>query len=256
MYTEIVKQIHNEFDLSVNTLLEFAELNESKADKIKIKKKELKNKEILQNFGFNNTKNVKEVTDKLNKKSAFENKSSIKDVIQKYQRILPGYKFITLSQVYEICDKYDLYIGNASLFEGEIPQNNIDDISRFPSHKMKTEIVIAGSYYYIYQDAKPNGYLTTSSSIPTFYSDSGYNLQFSICAPESDFQKGTTKIGREIFKDENLKSKFKLEKRVKVEDPIVLCPCERLKNDDILFAIVTAWGPEAQDSNVFNEIAN
>jgi hypothetical protein len=174
----------------------------------------------------------------------------MKKIISKHQKNLPGYKFITLSQIYSICEKYNLYICDVELFNGEVPDKNIQDMSRFPTQKLKDN----GCFY------------RTQNNSPLYhtYHQNYYNLNYNffICASEDDFinNDNVVKVGREIFIDNVLsqKNKMSFSKRERIPDPILLCPLEEINitGTDILFAIVTAWGPEAQDPKVFNEISN
>lgn len=267
-YSSEIEEIHNEFNSASDKLLEEAKSiidNAQKANTSKISR--------LEALGFKQSNEVKELKPLL-EKSKFS-KEQI-DLLNYYRKKYPFNKFITENQVKEICHKYNLVCGDVSRFKGFVPEKNLKEIEAF---KLKDEdSCIQGicwgndvkpikKYipYNIYLKAKKenevrgddkhldinlpgtdNRYIRCDwirsnydSSFTGRWFDRIEKMELQICAPVKDMD----------ISDLELKEGYKLEKKF-VPDPVVLQP---VKGG---YLIITAWGDEASDPIVVNEINN
>jgi hypothetical protein len=254
-----IELIHNEFDTSVDKLLQLVEDNNIKADSLVEKeindKNKLENSEFLLKIGFNNVPVVKEINDLnsfnkkilLTKEKIIQKNTNLSFVVSKYKKSFPEYKFILLSQIYNICEKYNLYIAHSSLYKGNIPQKNIDELKRFPFDEYFNE-----KYYFYIDKSKP--------LCDQINNNSSKYIKYYICASYNDFliDKNTHIIGKEIFKNEKYeKPSFKLLKPKKVPDPIILIPVNISPiptTTDIGFLVNTKWGKEGNDDTLQNNV--
>jgi len=120
----VVELIHEDFDKAGDDLLSDAKEIISKTTD----EEERRIAEKLETFGFGKSKPVVEV------KHLTEAKKLAKDTIELlelYKKEYPNHKFITHSQVKDICIKYGLVFGNAEWFIGDIPEKNKIDIANF-----------------------------------------------------------------------------------------------------------------------------
>lgn len=250
----VIEKIHNEFDTAVDKLLSYSEEIKLNAESIAFDN--FKNEEItskLSELGFNNAKEVKDYSKiKSKNEQSFSEKTKLNskskriiEFIEDFKQIAPLNKVILYSQVIQICEKYNLILGPANLFKGEIPLKNQHDIINFPlqsinNHNLYKEYKLSETIY--------QGPLCSQNRTTKFY----------MCAPKNEFNlKNTTFIGNEIYEDKNSKIKFKLEMpKPKPKDPIVLYPIFSRYLDQVAFIIVTAWRKEASDPLIVNEINN
>jgi len=183
----------------------------------------------------------------------------------------PHLKVIHSKAIKQICKKYNLINGPIDRFIGEIPKRNADEILtnvNYIQNKLSTQKdvirdfngVVWDGYYFLndfgnrnfnklkkdkeifikrpkkiyyhtaYQYKKISGQfkITTEEVLP--------DLKIKIIAPITDFNTKGMKVKN---------------KKLKVKDPIVIA-----KVDDSLWCVLTAWGPEAEDANIFNELKN
>jgi hypothetical protein len=257
-----VELIHHDFDTSVNKLLQIIETNTIKAETLVEKEiqpneqKNIEDSDFLNKIGFSNTQNVQKSSQilsvnkniKTKKLSIVNNTTALSSIISLYQSEFPNYKFILLSQIYNICEKYNLYIGHSSLFNGQIPEKNINELKQFPFDKYKNNTRF-------HQRIILN--LPLCSQFEKNYKYSSDMINYYICASYQDFliDKNTHIIGNEIFKNLDYeKPTFKLIKPVKVPDPIILIPVNIDSiPDDMGFLINTKWGIEANDVLLKND---
>jgi hypothetical protein len=158
----------------------------------------------------------KEVKETLHVIEKRESKRKISLLIAGYKSRYPLYKFITEEEVIILCKKYSLICGPASKFTGFIPENKISAIE-----SLKVSENDRNWQYDSYTYTRKN-----------------YITDLSIVAPQSQFD--TTNMELKGFT-----LKFK-----PAPDPIVLSPVIGG------FLIVCAWGEEASDPIVINEITN
>lgn len=220
-----VEMVHNEFFTASEEILKQAQniLLQSKASKAK----------RLLSFGFHNSKDVIESQD-------FTKKKIIADVITKYQASHPFNKVITNEAVSKICDKYNLLRGEIHRFKGFVPEKNLKEMENFNCPEGYQ--IYSGDYGQIllgryktrqvaeeaFEEFERQGKFPEPITLPYY--------KMRICAPVKDM---------EVRQSDQIKD------RVIVPDPIILWPIE---ND--CWLIVTAWGDEASDPDVVNQIFN
>jgi hypothetical protein len=244
-----IEKIHADFDNAEAILKEISQEREAAATALTVPQedKEHEDGKFLQSIGFNNTTLAKKVKDfndlsstvSKQKKRGIEVSNNISETVKIYQDIFPFHKFILYSQVIQICEKYNLCLGPASFFKGEIPQKNIDELKQFPFEKWKEEHTDKMLYFAIEKAIceQPNG--TDSKAISNY-----------ICAPKNEFDmEGKAMVGREIY-DKTRRDSLETTKLPKIErlpkDPIVLLPV-KTKIGEPGFIVVTKWGIEADD---------
>ena len=201
--------------------------------------KELEYLQILKSAGFQ-TKSIKKIESSYfelkGKEKETKEKEELKRLISEIQLKSP-YKLISYTSLKRILDKYDLYLGPTSLFKGEVPVKAAEDIKRFLLNKDKLDVYWVGT--------------------PVFLNRPSHR-EIVIAALKKNFNvKGNTIIGREIteFKKPDFRLNIKFSMPDFRTDPIVLAPF-RLKDNIIMFFIITAWGKEAKDKDIFNELNN
>lgn len=225
LYSKEILEIHHEFETaSDKLLLEATQIinNSPKINEDKV--------ERLSKLGFINTKEVE--TTKLIKK---EKKLSEKQIenINYFAINYPTYKYITEDQVKTICKKYNLVCGNVVLYKGFVPEKNLKEIEKF---KLKEIDIIYSTKHYMldnYEDCTEFQFKNPSSGYS--YKTSLNDLK--ICAPIKDMDTSNMRISKG----------YKLEN---IPDPIVLQP---VKGG---YLILTAWGDEASDELVVNQLNN
>jgi len=282
IYPKEVMEIHHEFETASDKLVEQAleiinsqpKVNESKINR-------------LQKFGFTQVKEIEEGV-KVIKTTSFS-KDQI-DLVTYFKQNYPFHKFITEEQVKEICHKYNLVCGEVSRFRGFVPDENLKALENFKLKSEDNMSPILGEKYIIMDDwslLKINdiekagfiinsdikyfiekylpennyAYFGTKSSnsktnIPGWAKGFQYrenNLsdqdirtaieinskKLMICAPIKDMD----------IRGLELKEGYKLEKK-HIPDPVVLQPVRGG------YLILTAWGDEASDPLVVNQINN
>jgi len=122
--SEIVQEIHNEFDTSWQLLLKEAkDILEKEQDEYLLKKADR-----LKALGFGSTNLVKTIK----KENEEKNEAKIQaDLIEYYRIKYPMYKFINEESVGKICEKYGLVKGYVSWYVGNVPEKNLQDIEKF-----------------------------------------------------------------------------------------------------------------------------
>jgi hypothetical protein len=250
-YPLAVQKIHNEFmqsaEESLLAAMEYIKLNNinPKADR-------------LSKIGFNSVPLVVETLD-IKRKIDLSVKEI--DIINKYQKKYPEYKFITEQNVINICKKYNLVLGGIGLFKGFVPNENLKDIEIFMtkydfSSMWITQIskrVLDMSNYKIKGDRSYEHFYHKKSGDYVFQRDTGDSLFYSsgivngerfdcsvmgdgrlepvtlqICAPIKDMDTtGMTVKNYKLIKD--------------IPYPVVLQPVPGG------YLIVTAWGDESED---------
>lgn len=276
LYPKEVLEIHNEFDTAADKILEEAISIINKSSTIDFSKLHR-----LKKLGFANTKDVVEQEPIIKKVNL--SKEQI-ELVNYYKRNYPLNKFITEEQVKEICHKYNLVCGDVTRFKGFVPDKNLKEIERFElKNNEKTtligsggfifenaEIRSGGGYYHIHKINNPDPYIYAfqSSDGITFYGQDSKNIfgykydlptksnrllddsafatgivietnVLKICAPVKDMD----------ISGLELEEGYKLVKK-HIPDPVVLQP---VKGG---YLILTAWGDEASDPIVVNEILN
>lgn len=250
-----VLEIHHEFETASIRLLK--EANEIINSRPVINKSKL---DALKSLGFIQTKEVVESSEILYKTEL--SKETI-DLVNYYQRNYPFNKFIIEEQVKAICHKYNLVCGDVTRFKGFVPEKNLNEIVNF---KLKEDDVIEyvvkgtkGEFYVSKEDITPStlNYLNHRSDSYVEYSNGEINVKggdkkfgkyakvfresppLKICAPVKDMD----------ISGLELEGGYKLIKK-HIPDPVVLQPVRGG------YLILTAWGDEASDPLVVNQINN
>jgi NAD-dependent DNA ligase len=254
---EFVKEIHDAFENELSHILTAANIKESLEE---LNESLLKKSTQLRSLGFINTPEVLEINEliKINDVTIKENnkKDELIEGINYFRQKYPLYKIITMESLNELCEKYQLGYAAIRAYKGSVPQKNIDVLLNCKITDRDKAVI----HYYISNDKEPKKYLYDSDLARyehslNFASSQGYikkhyddkHIIFSplvIAAPPNDFTDSMQKTER-----------FgKLQPIKNLEDPIVMQPVSYL--DKIYMLIITAWGPEASDPNVVNELFN
>jgi len=260
-YPKEVEEIHNEFGRAAEDLLVEAREIIKNADTVNAAKISR-----LEKLGFIQCKEVIETKPIIQKAT---NSKELVELIKYYSSTYPKNKFITLSQVEDICKKYNLVCGDISRFKGFVPEQNLQEIEKFSLKPKDASTIIGelrdgtittmanahiyssdGRYWHIY----PKG--STEYSDHAFQSGDGIDFysgdrndkfkmkhlgdvrftvvsnRMKICAPVKDMD----------LSNSTLMDGFRIVKHI--PDPIVLQPV----NGGYL--MVTAWGDEAKDPEI------
>lgn len=255
-YSSDIEMIHHEFEVASDKLLEEANIVLEEAKKADVNKVSR-----LKLLGFNQSQQVINTEPLLEKAKLSEEQIKL---ISYYKENYPFNKFITEEQVKEICHKYNLVCGDVDRFKGFVPEKNLREIERF---KLKTEDTISyivrglkGTFYINVSDLRDGiiSYLDTARVTyvefvnPNIINVKGGDAKYGkfaevfkqspklqICAPIKDMDTS----GLEIIDGYKLIKKY-------IPDPVVLQPVRGG------YLILTAWGDEASDPIVVNEINN
>lgn len=260
-YPAIVDRIHNEFNAASDALMAEAKrltenVNTEKADRLK-------------RVGFVNVPEVKKLEE-------IKVTSDLATLVEHYSMKYPNNKFITESQVMAICKKYKLVCAPIESYTGFVPETKLEMIERFRIDKSDERVRLMritqawGSGLSLFtktSGAKKLHNQLGSEWIPVDHKSISYNggspfaitnvpkysgayidqVEYQdnsatlICAPKKDMKlAGLKKIG----------SLFTRITVVNVPDPVVLKPCKGG------FLIVCAWGDEASDPIVVNQLHN
>lgn len=251
-----VEDIHNEFFLAHETLLKEAEeiINAKENEEHLLYAK-------LHRLGFRSNQ-------KAHKgwyvESEIKQQKNLHEKILYYKQKYPLHKFITEVKVREICEKYNILVGNTSDFIGEIPKKNLLEILNF---KIGKEDVIMATISMGYQIATKLSQSDVEKSVIESTSLNEVNKNFilesfkeNIVPFMPDFSVKGVPLNNFLFpqmkicaplKDFNMVNKQVMGYKIvdiPVNDPIVLYPV------DMGFLVVSAWGDEAKE--VVNEINN
>lgn len=260
IYPKEVMEIHHEFETASDKLLENAyniinsqpKVNESKVERLK-------------KFGFKQVKEIEEVTKVIEATSLSKEQIQL---IQYYKQNYPFNKFITEKQVKEICHKYNLVCGDVNRFTGFVPDANLNDLEKFRlkdkditvqgvlwGSGLKKEIysITLDTYNILLKNKQIKGEDKDNLDgdqrwchASDLNIEGGYNYfdnieksKLQICASIKDMD----------IKGLELVEGYKLQKP-HIPDPVILQP---IKGG---YLIITAWGDEASDPLVVNEINN
>lgn len=261
---QLIEEIHETFFTEVDRLLASAKQSNS----LETDKQGLidKHKRLMQ-LGFTNSKEVKEAQKEIIRleklKAENAKKQDLIEAINYFSVKYPTYKFITQDSVLKICKKYGLVYGEISRYLGEVPEKNLKHIENFkvqPDDECyvreewynggyTSKRLVDREYYKKSTKAKskPNSeeelYMRMRAN-DYHYEKVNMQCPLEIAAPQKDFDMD----GMEI-KDFKLTSK-----PVQVPDPVVLKPV--IFNQEKYYLIITAWGQEASDEIVVNQLNN
>lgn len=247
---QVIEKIHHEFNSAGDALL--AEVNEL----INGNSALLKKAERLEMAGFKMANEVERASKiLLDKKTA--------DFVVYYRERYPFNKFITELQVNSINSKYGLVCCPIKRYKGFVPESKLSIIESFivkPEDKEEKKIkVTKWSHIDNSEQARLNEkYPDFIFPYSMFYAPvplvniNGSNIFISkyeildsdslyICAPAKDMDiSGLKQVGNKLMSFT----------KIEVPDPVVLQP---VKGG---YLIVTAWGDEASDEIVVNQISN
>lgn len=267
-YPSIVEEIHSEFNTASEKLL--AEAEEFFKN---VTAPNLQKASLLSKLGFTKTREAVEAQEYTREE---RKKKTVMENLRYYSMHYPNNKFITEKQVFDICEKYDLICGEVSRYKGFVPQEKLDHIAAFNlkeqdvpsvSFEVFSNISDVSGMYIDESDLTELGkeqlqnnsfdfFITDESGIHSYAyrlvtkeCEARFNgIRFArfrtyqgaktlqICAPEKDMDtSGMTVVNRKL---------------IHVPDPVVLQP---VKGG---YLIVAAWGDEASDPIVVNQINN
>lgn len=244
-YAEAIAMVHNEFETAGEKLYQEA-LGIINSTKLLNEEKVIR----LQKLGFTATKEVVDAQKTLNERKLSE---EMVETIKYYRDRYPLNKFITEDQIKEICKKYGLIYGKVSSYTGFVPQSSLD---KMESCVIKDEDVPWTAVYMgIYSRSdramsrndiaewkKEHDDIDANADFISFSSSSQdieRSREFLIAAPQKDFN----------ISDKQKVNDFKIVNKP-IPDPVVFAPVIGG------YLIVTAWGDEASDPLVQNEIVN
>lgn len=235
IYSKEVLAIHHDFNSAAENLVIEAQsiINESL-------KKDISKISRLESLGFKQVAQVIEL--KPLQQKANLSKEQLESLAY-YQREYPLNKFITEEQVKIICYNYNLVCGDVSRFKGFVPEKNLKDIEKFKikdkdSLKRICSISTHTGRTMEIGDIVDDGGLN-NRRYSSIYKLGEITESLKICAPVKDMDI----TGLELTEGYKLTKKH-------IPDPVVLQP---VKNG---YLILTAWGDEASDELVVNQINN
>lgn len=264
-YSPDIEQIHHEFEVASDKLVEQANEIIKEA-----KKQDINKVNRLKALGFNNSNQVRDIEPLIQQEKLSKEQL---ELVQYYKKEYPLNKFITEPQVKEICHKYNLVCGDVDRYKGFVPDKNLKEIENFKLKEKdipfylgrcrysgiiisldKADFTPTGldyvkeSDFFLVGSEGQNIYgsrIVTSKCIEKYshlrniYLRRIDNQKLQICAPIKDMD----------ISGLELKEGYKLENK-HIPDPVVLQP---VKGG---YLILTAWGDEASDPIVQNEINN
>jgi len=263
-YPKIVEEIHNEFFTASDKILEEAISVLKECESVSLDKGKR-----LASIGFNK---VPEAVKVIEYEKKITINKEIAELVNYYKINYPFNKFITESQVKSICEKYGLVLGDVSLYKGFVPENKLSKIEQFSlikkdesfftvydssnniigyiqeqdcDKKLLSYMYRKESDNYIYITGSNGNKLSYNFEVPDYelYKELPFVKavreipSFKICAPLKDMEVPNTKMVNG-YKIEN------------IPDPVVLQPIRGG------YLIVAAWGDEASDETLVNEISN
>ncbi len=140
----VIEQIHNEFDVAQQGLLNKA--NELLEDKPARAGKLVVNEKLVKDMEAKGFTNFKEADELKHEKEAKEYAKKVAWKVNYYFKHYPFHKFITKVQVKDICKKYGLVFGCVDWFIGTIPEKNMIEIRDFKvkAKDKEGELMIVG----------------------------------------------------------------------------------------------------------------
>lgn len=216
-------------------LLKTVKIIEKQSSKIK---EELNKKEVMESLGFTSAK-----------VDSSGMSPRIAERLQYFSTKYPYYKFIDKKSLKDVCKKWGLVWGDADMYKGLIPDKNLKQIQDF---KINEEYVFernwSGKWIPNFSKSKDDFTKRQQRRIEKCTNEYKYKYKF------GDFE--TLKIGgleiiapKDMFKKGEVKG-IKITPKIK-DDPIVIVEVAKK-----VYAIITAWGPEATDLSIFNTIQN
>lgn len=240
--SQIIKNIHRDFNTSFERKI---------PEKVKESVTEIEDEGLFHNLNtmIPNSKSLIDYNKIKDEKYRIE-KANIKReerlrVVEFFNEKYPGYKFITHDDAIKLCEKYGLVLGNSTDFKAEIPRENAIQFSQFIEK-------------YKHPEALEIKYISemTGREIPkaTTYSSKEEYANSRTVHSGSFYEHVECKIAA-TYEDFNIKRPHRVQNhQIIYEDPLVLWPVVYLR--ELYYVIVTAWGDEAADPLVLNQIHN
>lgn len=231
----VVAEIHREFNMSSEIALAEAQriiagTNLPKTDKAS----------RLAKIGF---VGVKDVEDRQMLSSNLAQSIEQSRIILKYKESYPLHKFIFQKDIERICKKYGLVYGGIDLYQGFVPEQNLAEIEAFAPRSEDIayfrQLRSSNGERFRWERITKTDYSHESHSPHWVNWDYREGENLKICAPLKDMKIDARTVIEEGF--------LIVEH---IPDPVVIYP---VKEGGI---ILTAWGEEASDPLVVNEINN
>ena len=223
-YPENITAIHRDFNEAGDKLVEQARLLLEKTSGVNLKKARQ-----LQELGMIHTKDVVEAQTQLKMEEASEKSLQL---VRRYKKIYPGYKFITEEAVEYICQKYGLCMGTLSWFTGFVPLEHIQTMTLFKVNPSDVPLTYVSYQENTETTIQDEGYLAKEKA---GWSRTEGNAGMYICAPKKDF-----------ISSANLQlNSYRIS--VVPNDPVVL---QKVNGG---YFVVCAWGDESHDPVVANK---
>lgn len=249
----LVAEIHETFLTEVDKLLDFANNRETALPENAALTKKA---ERLRKLGFSKAKPVSEIRDDEARvaqiKIENQEKAELKKAILYFSAKYP-YKFITEESVHKICEKYGLVYGPAEHYIGDVPERNLAEMEKFSIEEKDQAVRVESEYSdnYAYTNIKEMKRWRKKPWDEDDYDavNEMEKASLFIAAPEKAFDQS------------NLVKKGNKLDSVPAPDPIVLQPIiygsdsnsnEGYEYQKLGYLIVTAWGPESMEPEVFN----
>jgi len=220
-YPKIVQEIHREFDIAGDKLIEEAniilgntpKINESKVD-------------LLKSLGFTQTKELVKA-EEVKRQVEFTQKQL--EAVNYYRREYPFNKFITEEQVQTICKKYGLVCGDVSQYQGFVPEKNLKEIANFKLKEKDAQYYnktfyggFEGSTYKISFEEFQKAELDSVGGYFSSYHYSNSIGEYKICAPLKDMDTR----GMNITDGYKLLSSIEIYPILPVNPISIKCPLE------------------------------
>lgn len=266
----LIAEIHNDFDSAEERLLKEAQLiisNDDKAAKLKADR--------VSKLGFGSAKAAKDAKEISKQKSKA---SELVSTINYFKQNYPFNKFITEPEVKKLCEKYNLLLGDACDYIGDIPEKNLCEIENFKLHA--EDYLPKQSVFSWYDNLEfMQRQMYQSMGIPTDVDSYGFvqgkkrrsgsnylenyirgfgpyqHEPLALKSTSANKKETVVETEKPSFKICAPKTEFKTSGMIVTDgyilkDPIVLQP---VKGG---YLIISKWGLEASDEIVVNEVEN
>lgn len=202
----------------------------------------------LSKLGFSS---CKDVVSTYGKRMEIRKVEEVSKAMEYFYTRYPKYKFVTSEIVNSICAKYNLVLGPSNKYTGDIPEKNLRQIEEF--FKEESEL---NTYYW---ERHPGGYNMHRIDKAHYEARKAADRT---SGPRSAFGPLQSVVGKgnqslkivAPLKDMNSEGMKLVNNQLVPKDPVVLCPASY--NGSIYYCIVTAWGEEAADELVVNQVNN
>jgi regulator of replication initiation timing len=121
--SNVVEQIHQDFDSAEERLLKEAQSIIDQEANL-----QLANGDLAKRLGFENSKPSREANEA---QAKLEEMKKLRETIAYFREKYPLYKFITMEEVTRICEKWNLVLGDARDYTGDIPEKNLKNMGKF-----------------------------------------------------------------------------------------------------------------------------